>query len=98
MVKRSPIFVIVLCTIVPLVYLAAYCSVVIPGGEVWQIGYISGTPLCGWRRYRLAEEQAAIVFWPVEQADRKLRPKIWEGLKAWEDGWGEAGPPQPDPP
>ena len=68
--------------LLPMLYVGSYFAVVIPeatpmeriyfkpdGGMIFAIGI---------DHYRWGRDRAAWFYWPLEQIDRQLRPKLWE--------------------
>lgn len=58
-------------------YLGAYAALVVPQGYEIVIPDRCG-PIIEIERYRYRPRTAERVFWPLEQADRMLRPMAWE--------------------
>ena len=90
MKNSGPLFAaLVLLLCVP-VYFVSYLALVVPAGveislpapapPVWKINH-----------YRLAPDQAAVVYWPLEQVDRRIRPAAWEVVQVSE--WIDVGGP-----
>lgn len=72
MEEERPSYVPVLIAVVlslPIVYSLAYFALVLPGGK-W-----SGVKT---EHYRLGSGYAEHAFWPLEQLDRRLRPRQWD--------------------
>ena len=76
--KRSSAFLMVLAIILlPLVlYVGSYLALVTPGGTPFVIAP-KGPPVTAWANYRAYPDVSAVVFWPLEQIDRRVRPDAW---------------------
>jgi len=61
--------------LLPVLYVGSYLALVQPAGTIrlW-----AGTA----EHYRYGGSLAASVYWPLEQADRKLRPGAWSARPA----------------
>jgi hypothetical protein len=55
--------------LLPLLYVGSYCAMVVP---FW-----------GLSNYRFGGRAAVIVYWPLEQVDRAVRPAAWQA-EAWQ--------------
>jgi hypothetical protein len=61
--------------LLPAIYIGCYLALVDPPSKR---GIFSPKP------YRYGGQIAAVAFWPLEQADRKLRPEKWDpGKMDW---------------
>jgi hypothetical protein len=59
--------------VLPMLYLGTYFALVVPGQQfTW--GNLPQPP------YRFGGRAAAVLFWPLEQIDRKVRPWAWEAI------------------
>lgn len=76
----GPLFVAIALLLCVPVYFVSYAALVIPSGV---LASRPGRPF-NWEldHYYLAPDQAAVFFWPLEQMDRRIRPKAWD---AWVD-------------
>ena len=70
--------------VLPFVYLIGYLAFVRPGGVTFQRSYTKN----GVRYSEISMEHYALfgargerLFWPLENLDRRLRPKAWEGTR-----------------
>jgi hypothetical protein len=80
--SAGPLLIAVALLLCVPVYFVSYVALVVPNGvevslpapapPVWKINH-----------YRLAPDQAAVVYWPLEQMDRRIRPAAWEA--SWID-------------
>lgn len=70
-------FVAAVLLLIPVIYVGCYLSLVKPGGIFIPLGN-GDLRYCG--DYVYAADQARIVFFPLEQIDRKLRPAAWENI------------------
>ncbi len=76
----GPIIAVIVLAL-PLLYVASYLALVVPSGvfvphpaspysyEPFGDGYM--------KSYRTGNDFCERIFWPLEQADRKLRPNAW---------------------
>jgi hypothetical protein len=70
-------------------YVGSYLALVVPGGMPFANGFEIVTDDDDQRfdrfaypmHYRCCESQAATLFWPLEQIDRRLRPDTWVNLR-----------------
>lgn len=70
----GPIFAAVLL-LLPVLYVGSYLALVTPGDEGLNVYINHGS----WDYpYRFGGRVSAIVFWPLEQIDRKVRREAWE--------------------
>lgn len=70
---RAPLILAILVLLLPVLYVGAYFALVKPMGQNWEDPfYDAGLD------YRWGGKTAAAIFWPIEQADRQLRPGYWE--------------------
>jgi hypothetical protein len=73
MTNRAPLFAAILVLIAPLLYVGAYLSLVVPDRDrVDCFGNDLGLP-----DFRTDHKLVWAFFWPLEQIDRKLRPREW---------------------
>ena len=73
--SRAPLIVAIVLLLLPVLYVGSYLAMVTPGG-----GSVSDIR---WpAHYRYSEYQAAVIYWPLEQIDRRMRPAAWP--YAWE--------------
>ena len=80
-------FTAVILVLLPIGYLVSYLMLVkhdIPGSELPRMD----------DRYRLGNDYAEVLYWPLEQIDRKLRPAAWAPPPF--DPWKDYRPPQND--
>ena len=76
--------------LLPLLYVASYFALVTPGDrvllKVFRVDGGATFPVYHNQSYRFGGEWAERVYWPLEQIDRKLRPRAWDdGMRA---DWG----------
>jgi len=69
--------------LLPILYVGSYCALVTPRLDEWAS---TNTGLEKIIPYRAGGKVSAVVFWPLEQIDRRLRPIAWETLYFGEDG------------
>ncbi len=73
--SRAPLFIAVVLLILPLLYLGSYLLLVWPDGERFNFADSSSD----FPTYRYGSESwAAVLYWPLEKIDRKLRPDSWQ--------------------
>jgi len=67
----------VLAVVLPFaLYVGSYLALVTPGGTPFVIAP-KGPPVTAWANYRAYPDVSAVVFWPLEQIDRRIRPDAW---------------------
>jgi hypothetical protein len=79
--SRAPLIVAILLLLLPVLYVGSYLALVDPYCRARvdpstrhpfrEPGYI-------FERYRIGGKLCERIFWPLEQVDYKLRPKMWE--------------------
>src|SRR4051812_23648757 len=75
MKSAGPLVVAVALLLCVPLYLVSYVALVVPGGvEVPRSPLSFPLPTV---HYRFADSQAATLYWPLEQMDRRLRPAAW---------------------
>jgi hypothetical protein len=82
--SAAPIIAVILL-LLPVLYVLSYLALVVPAGTSRSLGIavVNGQTyrqISVAEHYRWQAEKAAIVFWPLEQMDRKLRPKTWNDV------------------
>lgn len=81
MTNRAPLFLAIVLLLLPVLYVGSYLALVVPEGI--HIVCMSGKPsvrsFIG--HYWADQRIAGVVFWPLEQIDRKVRPSAWRGKK-----------------
>jgi hypothetical protein len=78
--SRAPLIIAVVLLILPVLYVGSYFALVVPRGITIQFDAPIGALNLRIVHYRLAGTTASGIFWPLEQIDRKLRPRSWYGL------------------
>jgi len=74
----APILAAVLLLLVATVYVGSYLAIVSPQARI--AVYNGPTPAHHFpylTHYRFGDAWAPLVFWPLEQVDRRLRAKAW---------------------
>ena len=74
--SRAPLIVAIVLLHLPVLYVGSYFALVVPGGWSRQdpdLPFTAYTRPC----YRWGGKAADIIFWPLEQIDRKVRPRAW---------------------
>ncbi|WP_254513203.1 hypothetical protein [Anatilimnocola floriformis] len=66
--SRAPLIFAIVLLLLPVLYVVSYLALVRPTAFYSSVG---GHP------YRMGGEYAERVFWPLEQADRRVRPNSW---------------------
>lgn len=75
----SPLVVPIILLALPVLYVGSYLVVVNPQTNgAWEVSGGYSTPL--WSDYRFGGLLAQRFFWPLEQLDRRLRPKSWASV------------------
>ena len=73
MANRAPLIAAILLLIAPLLYVGSYLALVVPDRDrVDCFGNDLGQP-----DFRTDNKLVWAFFWPLEQIDRKLRPREW---------------------
>lgn len=81
MTNRAPLIVVAAVLLLLFLYVGSYFALVVPSGvgiymdDRTRIDPYLGTSI----NYRWGGATANTIFWPLEQIDRKLRPKAWWG-------------------
>lgn len=71
--SRAPLIVAIVLLLLPIVYVGSYLALVQPYGRLTSAGNRVN------RHYRVDSWLTfPILFWPLEQVDRKVRPEIWD--------------------
>ena len=88
--SRAPLIIAIVVLVLPFTYIGSYFALVMPGGRAIPI---TGTSANGsvvyddWllpdEHYRCAEQSCGVVFWPLEQIDRRVRPQAWRDSEWW---------------
>lgn len=83
--SAAPIFAAILL-LLPVLYIGSYFALVIPAGKLPKSTiaaslFASPQGIIQVSHYRLMPAFAARFYWPLEQLDRKLRPKAWREFK-----------------
>jgi len=76
--NRAPLIVAILFLLVPLLYVGSYLALVDPSGKFHSVGNV-----LIWSHYRVGGKFVQGVYWPLEQIDRKVRPKAWHPASQW---------------
>jgi hypothetical protein len=93
MSSRGPLVIAIVLLLLPVLYVGSYLALVIPGGihvlpngTVIRSGEVSEADhyRMTFKTYRFGGNWSEFVFWPIEQADRSLRPTQWQaGFIYW---------------
>ena len=67
--SADSLIVAIVLLILPVLYVVRYLALVTPR-PVWSVR--AG-------HYRVYPQVCSVVFWPLEQLDRKVRPNAWAG-------------------
>jgi hypothetical protein len=80
----APIIAAVLL-ILPVLYVGSYLALVVPSGRPYRVVLILDGPqrptpiyTTGIGHYRFGVGLCQQFYWPLEQLDRKVRPRAWE--------------------
>jgi hypothetical protein len=76
----APLIVAIVLLLLPVLYVGSYLALVVPRARLSGRLNISSANLTAdpWEHYRLPGRVCGCIFWPLEQIDRKVRPKAWE--------------------
>src|SRR5689334_22321575 len=80
-ISAAPVIAAILL-LLPILYVVSYLVLVVPAGTSQSRGVavLNGQILqqfANSEHYRWQAEKAAVLYWPLEQMDRKLRPSAW---------------------
>ncbi|WP_254512970.1 hypothetical protein [Anatilimnocola floriformis] len=92
--SRAPLIVAIVLLVLPVLYAGSYLALVLPGsvcvmpdGTETRYGEVSNRDvlldLLKYKTYRVGGKWAESFFWPIENADRRLRPGAWEPPVIW---------------
>ena len=100
MKNRTPLIVavMVLLLVLPALYVGSYVAMVRPGGVSAGIEVHHGMRMEMFvlsENYVLLNDYARVFFWPLEQVDRRVRPKEWDFLQG--SPWQPQAPIQDRP-
>ena len=76
MSSRAPLIVAIALLLLPVVYVVSYLALVAPRSVV-----VSPRGILIMSNYRVAHRVLPIVFLPLEQIDRKIRPQVWNPIR-----------------
>jgi hypothetical protein len=62
--------------LLPVLYVGSYLALVVPGGYAMPDSRRPGVYNV-WVYYRWLPPRGGAAFWPLEQIDRKVRPRAW---------------------
>jgi hypothetical protein len=75
--SRAPVILASVVLLLPLLYVGSYFALVVPSGRT--VSVVRGTrQQWEFSHYRFGRLTPARVYWPLEQIDRKVRPRAWE--------------------
>lgn len=69
----TPLLIAILFLVLPLLYLGSYFALVLPRGA-----WVRDTGNSRRVHYRHYDSVAQFAYWPVEQIDRRVRPREWD--------------------
>lgn len=72
--STGTVVIVAVMLMLPVLYVASYFALVGPCCEFETVHYGLGY----WKHYRTASESCENLFWPLEQIDRRVRPKAWD--------------------
>ena len=84
--SRAPLIVALVLLILPVIYVGSYLALVVPHGRWAYDGLILNSGrVTHYRNLRNVsrhrrKELTEILFWPLEQIDRRVRPEAWESF------------------
>ncbi|WP_425613935.1 hypothetical protein NA78x_003782 [Anatilimnocola sp. NA78] len=76
--RLAPPIIAVVLLLLPVLYVGSYLALVVPGPWV----LLGGDAVA---IYRFGGRTSEIGFWPLEQIDRKVRPRAWEATHEWQE-------------
>ena len=78
--NRAPLIFAIVLLLLPVLYVGSYLALVTP--DLRAVEDTSAAPKNRWRivftHYRFGRPWSERIYWPLEQIDRKVRPKVWE--------------------
>ncbi len=93
--SRAPLIVAIVLLLLPVLYVGSYLALVRPGSAYHQERdgrfYLLNYRYFGDDNFVVPPHSACIaprVFWPLEQIDRKVRPRVWRSGIHDMDGTG----------
>lgn len=78
--RSAAVLITIMLLSLPLVYVAAYCALVVPSGVPIGEFWCNSNRGIIYSSYRVGNEWPSRVFWPLEQLDRQLRPQSWHDM------------------
>lgn len=75
--SRAPLIVAIVLLLLPVLYVGSYFALVVPNPDDYRWFAVSLGYVAEEQNYRIASSTLSKVFWPLEQIDRKLRPRAW---------------------
>jgi hypothetical protein len=80
--SRVPLILAIVLLLLPVLYMGSYLALVVPGGQWALDGFMNSGRVVHYRNLtdvspRKRMEVTEVVFWPLEQIDRKVRPGAW---------------------
>ena len=73
--SRAPLIVAIVLLLLPVVYVGSYLALVVPGG--YMNGRLNISSTMRLPNYRAGNQWAKTAYWPLEEIDRKVRPRAW---------------------
>lgn len=101
--SRAPLIVAIVLLLLPVLYVGSFYALVMPQGRPVLVPEGSPKPVVHgmiqlWQlsHYRFGHVIPSRVYWPLEQIDRKLRPRAWELMDLSHGGGGPTHQKVPD--
>jgi hypothetical protein len=76
--SRAPLIVALVLLLLPVLYVGSYLALVMPAGRIVLEADAAGNLYGRTYLYRAGKKYSSVVFWPLEQIDRKVRPGTWQ--------------------
>ncbi|QDU25695.1 hypothetical protein ETAA8_07650 [Anatilimnocola aggregata] len=77
MTNRVPLIIAIVLLLLPVLYVGSYLANVRPRPVLVPFTLPSGKVARLVSHYRFGIEYSERIYWPLEQVDRKLRPRAW---------------------
>jgi hypothetical protein len=97
--NRAPLITATVLLLLPVLYVGSYLTLVVPASQpvligVYQDQKTSEVIAEEWMdsHYRWGHRIAGLIFWPLEQIDRRVRPGAWEPERLPPPSRAMAGP------
>ena len=82
--SRAPLIVAIVLLLLPVLYVGSYLALVTPCVRiVLNPRIMEGGSIHVYENYRVDGSIPPLLFWPLEQIDRKVRPGAWDPAENW---------------